>query len=301
MSQKALVDTGDLSTAMKNTRLANATYVKQQRSLTNVLVASAPLDGTAAPSYIAQLAALGWQALRDVALPSARFPCCSCYCATPPCASTSIRRLTCLRQGMRRNRPNTSKPSCSGFSHGDLVPQRGTYLRVRYRGMARSAPTWMAQRKIRQAPRSPASGMLSHSCPTFLQPIWMRQRAKCSILPRIGSMPGLLRSPMLVWKVFARRIRREELCSALMDGWRMFVRSHKAPPPGLSRRRRSIRQPRRLFCVPALFTAMRHRAPLRSTCHRERFGWHCICWTASVRVSRWARCWDIAWNGRCTI
>ena len=115
VSQKALVDTGDLSTAMKNTRLANATYVKQQRSLTNVLVASAPLDGTAAPSYIAQLAALGWQALRDVALPPPRFPCCSCYCATPPCASTSIRRLTCLRQGMRRNRPNTSKPSCLVF------------------------------------------------------------------------------------------------------------------------------------------------------------------------------------------
>jgi hypothetical protein len=72
--QKALVDTADLSAVMANTRLANATYVKQQRSLTNVLVAPGPLDGQIAPGYITQLLALGWQALRDVASPPAPIP-----------------------------------------------------------------------------------------------------------------------------------------------------------------------------------------------------------------------------------
>jgi hypothetical protein len=74
MSNKALADTGDLSTTLANTRLATATYVTQPRSLTDVLVAPSPLNGTPAPTYIAQLAALGWQALRDVALPASPIP-----------------------------------------------------------------------------------------------------------------------------------------------------------------------------------------------------------------------------------
>ena len=74
LAQRSLADTGDLSTVMANTRLANAVYVKQQRSLTNVLVAPPPLDGVAAPAYIAQLAGLGWWALRDVQSPAAPIP-----------------------------------------------------------------------------------------------------------------------------------------------------------------------------------------------------------------------------------
>jgi hypothetical protein len=74
LAQKALADTADLSSVMASTRLANAVYVKQQRSLTNILIAPAPLDDLPAPNYIAQLAALGWQALRDVASPSAPIP-----------------------------------------------------------------------------------------------------------------------------------------------------------------------------------------------------------------------------------
>jgi len=74
MASKTLADTGSLSTVMANTRLANVTYVKQPRSLTDVLVAPLPLDGLAAPSYIAQLAALGWQTLRDAILPNSPIP-----------------------------------------------------------------------------------------------------------------------------------------------------------------------------------------------------------------------------------
>jgi hypothetical protein len=74
LAQKSLADTSDLSAVMANTRLANSVYVKQQRSLTNVLIAPEPLDGLAAPTYIAQLAGMGWQLLRDVALPGAPIP-----------------------------------------------------------------------------------------------------------------------------------------------------------------------------------------------------------------------------------
>jgi hypothetical protein len=74
MSQKALVDTGDKATVMAGTRLANSTYAKLHRPLTNILVGPPPLDTLGAPAYIAQLAAMEWQALRDVALPVAPIP-----------------------------------------------------------------------------------------------------------------------------------------------------------------------------------------------------------------------------------
>lgn len=63
-----------MAPAMATTRLASATFVRQHRPLTDVLVAPPPLDGLAAPSYIAQLSALGWQALRAVALPASPIP-----------------------------------------------------------------------------------------------------------------------------------------------------------------------------------------------------------------------------------
>lgn len=74
LAQKAVADTATLSAVMVNTRLASSVFVRQQRLLTDVLVAPAPIDGLSAPPYIAQLAALGWQALRDVALPPAPVP-----------------------------------------------------------------------------------------------------------------------------------------------------------------------------------------------------------------------------------
>jgi len=70
LAAKAVADVGGLAATVKNTRLASSTYVTAQRRLTDLLIAPPPLDGLAAPAYIATLAALGWQGLRDVALPS---------------------------------------------------------------------------------------------------------------------------------------------------------------------------------------------------------------------------------------
>ena len=69
-SQKALADAGTFSASIANTRLASVTYANDPRILADLLVAPSPLNGQPAPSYIAQLAALGWQALRDVPLPA---------------------------------------------------------------------------------------------------------------------------------------------------------------------------------------------------------------------------------------
>lgn len=56
------------------TRLASATYSMQSRGLGSELVADAPLAGQAAPAFVAQLAALGWQALRDATPPTSPAP-----------------------------------------------------------------------------------------------------------------------------------------------------------------------------------------------------------------------------------
>ena len=74
LAQKVVADTADLSGVMSNTRLASSVFVKQERSLTDTLVAPSPLDGLPAPAYIAQLAMLGWSALRDVGMLPAPIP-----------------------------------------------------------------------------------------------------------------------------------------------------------------------------------------------------------------------------------
>jgi hypothetical protein len=68
LAAKSLAQAGDLAAAMANTRLANATFVKEHRPLSDLLVAAAPLAGQPAPAFIAQLAqpTFGWQALRDL-------------------------------------------------------------------------------------------------------------------------------------------------------------------------------------------------------------------------------------------
>jgi len=74
LKQKTLGDTADLASTMATTRMANATFVKGYRRLSDVMVSPPPLDGLAAPGYVAQLAALGWQAVRDFPLPAAPVP-----------------------------------------------------------------------------------------------------------------------------------------------------------------------------------------------------------------------------------
>ena len=74
LSARSLAGTGDLAATFTNTRLANATFVSHHRPLTDVLVAPAPLDGVPAPPYVSQMAALGWQALRDLPFPPAPVP-----------------------------------------------------------------------------------------------------------------------------------------------------------------------------------------------------------------------------------
>ena len=93
LARKTLVDTSALSPLVAKTRLANSTYVKQPRPLTDVLVAPAPLDGVAAPSYIADLAGLGWQDLWSPG--SGSMPISFCCCGMRPCDSIWTLRWIC--------------------------------------------------------------------------------------------------------------------------------------------------------------------------------------------------------------
>jgi len=70
LATKSLTDTANLASTMANTRLANATFVKLHRPLTDLMVAPAPLDGPLQPNYVQQLATRGWQALRDSQWPA---------------------------------------------------------------------------------------------------------------------------------------------------------------------------------------------------------------------------------------
>ncbi len=74
LDAKTLADTSDLATVMANTRLANASFGKSHLPLSDLIVAPAPLNGVPAPSYVSQLASLGWQALRDYAMPPSPVP-----------------------------------------------------------------------------------------------------------------------------------------------------------------------------------------------------------------------------------
>jgi hypothetical protein len=74
LSAKAAADAGSSSAPMASTRLASTTFVNSQRLLTDVLVAPAPLNGLSAPSYVARLQSMTWQALRDVAMPAQPVP-----------------------------------------------------------------------------------------------------------------------------------------------------------------------------------------------------------------------------------
>lgn len=74
LAQKSLAEAGNFAAVMANTRLANSTYSRLFRPLSDVIVAPAPLDGTPSPAYVSQLASLGWRALRDVAMPNAPVP-----------------------------------------------------------------------------------------------------------------------------------------------------------------------------------------------------------------------------------
>ena len=74
LTAKTLVDASDLSTVMANTRLANVSYLRTHRPLSDLMVAPAPLGGVPAPAYVAQLISLGWRALRDYAMPAAPVP-----------------------------------------------------------------------------------------------------------------------------------------------------------------------------------------------------------------------------------
>ena len=97
-SAKTTAEAGTLATAVASTRLASTTFVAAQRLLTDVLVAPAPLDGLAAPSYVAQLQSLTWQALRDVPMPGSR---CLSVPISPACrlAPVSGHRFRVARTG----------------------------------------------------------------------------------------------------------------------------------------------------------------------------------------------------------
>lgn len=74
LSARTTAEAGAFATVMAATRLASIAFVNQQRLLTDILVAAAPLDGLAAPDYVAQLESLGWQALRDLPMPAQPVP-----------------------------------------------------------------------------------------------------------------------------------------------------------------------------------------------------------------------------------
>ncbi len=74
LATKTAADTATIGAPLAATRLANATYSAHSRGLGSELVADAPLAGQPAPSYVAQLAAMGWQALRDATPPQSPAP-----------------------------------------------------------------------------------------------------------------------------------------------------------------------------------------------------------------------------------
>lgn len=74
LAQSTQIDNSALAAALAKTRLASSTYLKEQQPLSDMLVAPEPLDGLPAPAFIAELAAMGWQALRDAPLPQAPVP-----------------------------------------------------------------------------------------------------------------------------------------------------------------------------------------------------------------------------------
>ena len=122
LAHKSLADTGDLASVMANTRIANATYLGQFRSISDAIIAPAPLDGVPAPAFIAQLAALGWQGLRDVALPSAPVPLLFLllrHAALREYLDTALDLLTAAGSAQPRER---FEPELLGISSGVTRP-----------------------------------------------------------------------------------------------------------------------------------------------------------------------------------
>jgi hypothetical protein len=74
LTQSAVKDAGPYAQAVGNSRLSGLTYGTQRSQLTDIVVAPAPLDGQQAPSYIRQLADMGWQALQNAAPPAGMTP-----------------------------------------------------------------------------------------------------------------------------------------------------------------------------------------------------------------------------------
>jgi hypothetical protein len=74
LAKKTSSDAAAVGGTLAATRLAGASYVRQPRDLGTELVAPEPLAGQSAPSYVAQMATLGWQALRDLAPPASPAP-----------------------------------------------------------------------------------------------------------------------------------------------------------------------------------------------------------------------------------
>jgi hypothetical protein len=70
LATKTAAAAAPVGPSLAATRLASATYSMQSRGLGSELVADSPLEGQAAPAYVAQLAAMGWQALRDATPPA---------------------------------------------------------------------------------------------------------------------------------------------------------------------------------------------------------------------------------------
>ncbi len=74
LAAKTAAAAAPVGATLAATRLASATYALQSRGLGSELVADSPLAGQAAPTYVAQLAAMGWQALRDATPPQSPAP-----------------------------------------------------------------------------------------------------------------------------------------------------------------------------------------------------------------------------------
>ncbi|HEY1429704.1 MAG TPA: hypothetical protein VGF18_09025, partial [Candidatus Tumulicola sp.] len=74
LATKTAAAAAPVGLSLAATRLASATYSSQSRGLGSELVADAPLDGQPAPAFVAQLAAMGWQALRDATPPTTPAP-----------------------------------------------------------------------------------------------------------------------------------------------------------------------------------------------------------------------------------
>jgi len=301
LTQKSLADTGDIASVMANTRLANSTYVKQYRSLSDVIVGPAPLDAMPSPSFIAQLAGLGWQALRDVALPPAPVPLLFLllrHAGLRECLDTALDLLTLAGAAQAQER---IEPELLGISSTATRPTAWDLLQ---RELPGQGPVGTFLDGAKKNPSFPAFVSFWNS---FTQ---LSQFSATDLDALTREVFDLASYRLDAWITSLAHFRLDNLRTAQPNGgivlgayaWVENVQpqSPQAGSSDSSMHLRSTRQRLPRCCVPDTSpTAMPRRNLLKSIFPRAASELHSSCWTASAKGNPLGRYWDIAWSAPC--